>query len=222
MQLFFNFFFLGRAAEAEWLCIMSFVIPCENVVEANTARRYMLNSISRWAAHRVEIVENTTLLTDEMIAFYLAWAPLKTEVPGRPGDVLTQAIDLVVTGAPPRHNQFEVIRMGRLNLKSDNFKIPDDHMPLFKIQDQERLHLRIDVRCGTGYEHCKYCPIIKAGVEILENHKVNLHVHYQPWETPEVLQRELHEQFARECQAALTEIKGCVEKMKKNESSNKC
>lgn len=209
---------MGVTAAADYRSSMSFVVPCENVVEANTARRYMLNSISRWAPHRVEIVENTTLLTDEMIAFYLAWAPLKTEVVGRSGEILTDAIDLVVTGDPPRHNQFEVVRMGRLSIKSDRFTIPDGHMPLFKVQEKERLSLRIDVRCGTGYEHCKYCPIIKAGIEIGDDQRANLHVHYQPWENPERLRRDLRELFVADCEDGLAEIKRCAQTLKKKET----
>ena len=121
-------------------------IRTQDTVTANTCRRILFNDIPTYAIHKVTIVSNTTMMTDEMVAFALAWVCLRARQPSSIGDILENALEIDVIARTS--GMYQVVRAKDLLVKSPKIQISEPDSPIFKIAQGQRLALRMDAPMG--------------------------------------------------------------------------
>ena len=135
----------------------------DNLKFANTLRRIVFSELCSYACESVVIQRNSTILTDEMIAFNLAWAPLKTiQEEMSSGTVVENALSLDCTNAT---NSVRVLRLGDLNNhRQDLFEFLDPDVVVAAVQPGQNLQFTVDVMFSSGVTHSKFCPAKKVAL----------------------------------------------------------
>lgn len=137
--------------------------PVANERVGNIYRRIIMNRLESYAVTRVKISGNTSIMTEEMIAFNLAWLHLG-ETPGarRSNGPVAGAFTLDVRneGATPR-----VVTGADLRVADEvPFALQDARQRIAILAPQEHLDLVCTVDRGTGAEHCKFAPVRRVGL----------------------------------------------------------
>lgn len=140
----------------------TFHLPVSDLKLANTLRRIIFSEIPTYACDSVVIHQNGTIMTDEMIAFNLAWAPLQTLEPVEPGTVLEHAFSADFTNPGPG---VRILRLKDLcNHKQDLVGFLSPQAVLAALQPGECIKFVVDVVFSSGSTHCKFCPAKKVAV----------------------------------------------------------
>ena len=112
---------------------------------ANAIRRAAINRVRTLAIDKVRVIENKTPYFDEFIAHRLGMIPIKTEgVPPENTEII-----LTLEAEGPWTVSTEDIQ-GEVEIP---YKIP-----LFTLQEGQRLRLELVVHSGYGRKHAKYQP----------------------------------------------------------------
>jgi hypothetical protein len=133
-------------AMSESICLPSLVL-------ANAVRRTILNDLQGYAADEATFFKNTSLQTEEMIAFSLAWAPLRWSSTGK-------AASLSVHNSADE-KFFRTVRCR--DLIGPDLEFVDPMAPIAKLAPGEELMVDVTFKAGSGREHSKFCRAVRVG-----------------------------------------------------------
>lgn len=158
--------FLDRGDSA-----IKFLVKDVTPAFANALRRTMIADVPSMAIEDVIIVENTSVMYDEILAHRLGLIPLTTDL-----DVYTPPEDCDckselgcskcrVTFTLESEAGEETITVYSADLKSEDEKVRpvSDRIPIVKLAPRQRLKLEAYARLGYGHNHAKWMPVTACG-----------------------------------------------------------
>ena len=151
-----------------------------NHAYANALRRAMTAEVPAMAIDDVIIIENTSVLYDEIIAHRLGLIPLKTDLDTF---VLPEECDCKSElGCSKCRASFtlevecvdEPVMVYSSDLKGDTDVVPvSGNIPIVKLGPSQKLKLELYAKLGRGLEHAKWQPVSACAYKYLPKVTVN-------------------------------------------------
>jgi len=159
---------------------LRFLLQGTNHAYANALRRAMIAEVPAMAIEDVIIIENTSVLYDEVVAHRLGLIPLKTDLDAY---VLPEECDCKSElGCNKCRASFtleaeavdEPVMVYSSDLKGESGVTPvSDSIPIVKLGPSQKLRLEVYARLGKGIEHAKWQPVSACAYKYLPNVQVN-------------------------------------------------
>lgn len=132
---------------------------------ANGIRRAMLADVPTLAIESVRVLENTSVMFDEMVGLRLGLIPLTTPVGEfEIGDRVTLALD--VEGPATAYS-------GDIESGDDLVQPADEHIPIIELKEGQRLSFEAEAVLGHGRDHAKHQGGIAVGYRHLQTVEVD-------------------------------------------------
>jgi DNA-directed RNA polymerase subunit D len=145
---------------------LRFLLQGTNHAFANALRRAMIAEVPAMAIEDVIVIENTSVLYDEVIAHRLGLIPLKTDLDAY---VLPEECDCKSElGCSKCRASFtleseatdEPVMVYSSDLKGESGVSPvSGNIPIVKLGPSQKLRLEVYARLGKGIEHAKWQPV---------------------------------------------------------------
>ncbi|MBS7646843.1 MAG: DNA-directed RNA polymerase subunit D [Candidatus Bathyarchaeia archaeon] len=160
---------------------MSLLIKGVDTPYVNALRRNVLAEVPCMAIDEVVIIENSSVLHDEIIAHRLGLIPLKTDLDGYnlPEECTCKSefgCNLCrVTLTLDREAKDETVTVYSGELVSENPSIVpiSDKIPIVKLAKGQRLRLEAYARLGKGKNHAKWQPVSTCTYKYLPKIEIN-------------------------------------------------
>lgn len=144
---------------------LKFIIEGINPSLANALRRTMIADVPTIAIDEVVILENTSVLPDEILAHRLGLIPLRVDLETYQDIFLVEEEEKITT--PQIRLMLDVEATNSLiTVYSGHLKSEDPHVvpvyhniPLVKLERGQRVVLEAFARFGKGKEHAKWQPV---------------------------------------------------------------
>ncbi len=159
---------------------LRFLLKGTNHAYANALRRAMMAEVPAMAIEDVIIIENTSVLYDEVIAHRLGLIPLKTDLDAY---VLAEECDCKSElGCSKCRTSFtleaeakdEPLMVYSSDLKPESDVTPvSGNIPIVKLGPTQRLRLEVYARLGRGIEHAKWQPVSACAYKYLPKVTLN-------------------------------------------------
>ena len=159
---------------------LRFLLKGTNHAYANALRRAMMAEVPAMAIEDVIIIENTSVLYDEVIAHRLGLIPLKTDLDTY---VLPEECDCKSElGCSKCRTSFtleaeakdEPLMVYSSDLKPESDVTPvSGNIPIVKLGPTQRLRLEVYARLGRGIEHAKWQPVSACAYKYLPKVTLN-------------------------------------------------
>jgi len=136
---------------------------------ANGVRRAMIADVPTLSIDEVRVIENSSVMFDEMIALRFGLVPLTTPDDYEVGDTVTLALDVEGPGTA---------YSGDLVSSDDQVKPADENIPIIDLKDPEgsetpqRLEVEADAVMDRGREHAKHQGGVAVGYRHLQRVEV--------------------------------------------------
>ena len=136
---------------------------------ANGVRRAMIADVPTLSIDEVRVIENSSVMFDEMIALRLGLVPLTTPEDYAVGDTATLALDVEGPGTA---------YSGDLVCADAQVEPADENIPIIDLKDPEgsetpqRLEVEADAVMDTGKEHAKHQGGVAVGYRHLQRVEV--------------------------------------------------
>jgi DNA-directed RNA polymerase subunit D len=146
---------------------MRFIVRGVNVPFVNALRRIMLTEVPTMAIDEIVILENSSILNDEILAHRMGFIPLKTDLDSynlpeecKCGSELgcnlcranltleAEATDKTIT-----------VYSGELKPENPDITPVSNKIPLVKLAPEQRVNLEAYARLGKGKKHAKWQPV---------------------------------------------------------------
>jgi DNA-directed RNA polymerase subunit D len=146
---------------------LRFLVQGADIPYMNALRRLSLSEVPCMAVDDVVILENSSVLQDEIIAHRLGFVPLKTDLDSYnlPEECpcksefgcnlcrVTLAIDVEAKDGP------RTVYSGDLTSGNPTIKPVSDKIPILKLAKNQRIKLEAYARLGKGKAHAKWQPV---------------------------------------------------------------
>ena len=131
---------------------------------ANGLRRAMIADVPTFSIDSLRVVENSSVMFDEMIGLRLGLIPLTTDLDEfAVGDEVTLALD--VEGPATAYS-------GDLR-SADDYVVPaDENVPIIELKEGQRLELEADAVLESGKSHAKHQGGVAVGYRHLQRVEV--------------------------------------------------
>jgi DNA-directed RNA polymerase subunit D len=159
---------------------LRFLLKGVNHSYANALRRAMMAEVPAMAIDDVIIIENTSVLYDEIIAHRLGLIPLKTDLDTF---LLPEECDCKSElGCSKCRASFtleaesveEPVMVYSSELKGDSEVVPvSGNIPIVKLGPSQRLKLELYAKLGRGLEHAKWQPVSACAYKYLPKVTLN-------------------------------------------------
>jgi DNA-directed RNA polymerase subunit D len=159
-----------------------FIVKGVNVPFANALRRIMLTEVPAMAIDELVILENSSMLNDEILAHRMGFVPLKTDLDSYnlPEECtcksefgcnlcrLTLTLEAEATE--------KTITVYSRDLKSENPDITpvSDKIPIVKLAPEQKIKLEAYARLGKGKDNAKWQPVSMCTYKYLPQVKIDL------------------------------------------------
>ena len=137
---------------------------------ANAIRRFSISEVPCMAIDEVVILENSSIMYDELISHRLGLVPLKTDLSRF---VLPENCDcesslgcsqcrvLLVLDVEAKNGTLTVYCKDMVS--EDDYVIPNNpEIPIVKLSTGQRIKLEAYAKLGKGHEHAKWQPVCKS------------------------------------------------------------
>ncbi len=141
---------------------------------ANALRRIMLSEVPAMAIEDVVIIENSSVLHDEILAHRLGFIPLKTDLDSYnlpeecscKSELGCNLCRVALTLDAEAADDVEAVYSG--DLHSDNLDITpvSDKILIAKLAPDQRIKLEAYARLGKGMVHAKWQPVSACAYEL--------------------------------------------------------
>jgi DNA-directed RNA polymerase subunit D len=204
--------------------ILKFLLKGTTHAYANALRRAMIAEVPAMAIEDVIIIENTSVLYDEIVAHRLGLIPLKTDLDAY---VLPEECDCKSElGCSKCRASFtleaeageESVMVYSSDLKPEGDVAPvSGSIPIVKLGPAQKLRLEVYARLGRGIEHAKWQPVSACAYKYLPKVSVNPENLANPEEIikvcpPHVYAPDPESKIAVRDELACTLCMDCVEK----------
>jgi len=161
---------------------MRFIVRGVNVPFVNALRRIMLTEVPAMAIDELVILENSSMLNDEILAHRMGFIPLKTDLDSYnlPEECACKSefgcnlCRLTLTLDAEAPEKTSTVYSG--NLKSEN---PDvipvsEKIPIVKLAPEQKVKLEAYARLGKGKDNAKWQPVSMCTYKYLPQIKIDL------------------------------------------------
>ena len=146
---------------------MRFLVQGADIPYMNALRRLALSEVPCMAIDEVVVLENSSVLQDEIIAHRLGLVPLKTDLDSYnlPEECpcksefgcnlcrVTLTVDVEAKDGP------RTVYSGDLTSENPTIKPVSDKIPILKLAKDQRIKLEAYARLGKGRAHAKWQPV---------------------------------------------------------------
>jgi DNA-directed RNA polymerase subunit D len=146
---------------------LRFVVQGVNIPYMNALRRIVVSEVPCMAIDEIVMVENSSVLQDEVIAHRLGLVPLKTDLDSYnlPEECpcksefgcnlcrVTLALDV------ESKDETRPIYSGELKSESQTVVPVSDRVPIVKLAKEQKIRLEAYARLGKGRNHAKWQPV---------------------------------------------------------------
>ncbi|MEF8818460.1 MAG: DNA-directed RNA polymerase subunit D [Haloferacaceae archaeon] len=127
---------------------------------ANGVRRAMVADVPTFSIDGLRVVENSSVMFDEMIGLRLGLVPLTTPLDDfEVGDTVTLALD--VEGPATAYS-------GDIQTSDDMVRPADDDVPIIQLKENQRLELEAEAVLESGKAHAKQQGGVAVGYRHLQ------------------------------------------------------
>ncbi len=134
---------------------------------ANTLRRIMLAEVPSMAVDDVMVIENSSVLHDEILALRLGLIPLRTNLDAYnlpeectcKSELGCHLCRTVLTLDTQAENEVRTVYSRDLVLEDPNVSPVSDKIPIVKLAPGQRVRLEAYARLGKGNAHAKWQPV---------------------------------------------------------------
>lgn len=149
-----------------------FVVRGVTPAFANGIRRAIIADVPTLSIDSVRVIENTSVMFDEMIGLRLGLIPLTTpRGEFDEGDEVTLALD--VSGPEPGAPEDTVTAYSGDLQSSDGLVQPaEKNVPIIDLKQGQRLEIEADAVMGTGKDHAKHQGGVAVGYRHLQRVEV--------------------------------------------------
>jgi len=131
---------------------------------ANGIRRAMIADVPTFSIDHLRVVENSSVMFDEMIGLRLGLIPLTTPLDEfEPGDTVTLALD--VEGP-------DTAVSGDIQTSDELVRPADDDVPIIELKENQRLELEAEAVLESGKSHAKQQGGVAVGYRHLQRTEV--------------------------------------------------
>ncbi len=127
---------------------------------ANGIRRAMIADVPTLSIDEVRMLENSSVMFDEVIGLRLGLIPLTTPDDYRSGETITLQLD--VEGPATAYS-------GDLVSADEQVEPADENIPIIELKDGQRLAFEADAILGRGKEHAKHQGGVAVGYRHLQS-----------------------------------------------------
>lgn len=161
---------LGRDGDA-----IKFAVRGVSPAFANALRRAMIAEVPTMAVEDVMIVENSSVLYDEMLSHRLGLIPLTTDLGSY---VLPEECDCKselgcnrcragLSLEAEAKDESRYVYSGELKAENPEVRPVSDSIPIVKLAPGQKVRLEAYARLGRGVEHAKWQPVSSVGYKYL-------------------------------------------------------
>jgi len=147
----------------------------------NALRRMIISEVPCMAIDEVVMIENSSVLQDEMIAHRLGLIPLKTDLDSYnlPEECpcksefgcnlcrVPLALDVEA------ENETRTVYSGEMTSENPDVVPVSDRIPIVKLAKEQRLRLEAYARLGKGKKHAKWQPVSMCAYKFLPQIKID-------------------------------------------------
>jgi DNA-directed RNA polymerase subunit D len=146
---------------------MRFIVRGTNVPFVNALRRIMLTEVPTMAIDEIVILENSSILNDEILAHRMGLIPLKTDLDSYnlpeeckcESELGCNLCRSNLTLEAEATNKTITVYSGELKPENADVAPASDKIPLVKMAPEQRLKLEAYARLGKGKKHAKWQPV---------------------------------------------------------------
>ncbi len=161
---------------------LRFIVKGVDVPFANALRRIMLTEVPAMAVDEVVILENSSMLNDEILAHRIGFIPLRTDLDSYnlPEECSCKSefgcnlcrLTLTLEAEAPE----KTVTVYSVDLKSENPDITpvSDKIPIVKLAPEQKVKLEAYARLGKGKDHAKWQPVSMCTYKYLPQIKIDL------------------------------------------------
>ncbi|MDH5623523.1 MAG: DNA-directed RNA polymerase subunit D [Candidatus Bathyarchaeota archaeon] len=161
---------------------MRFIVKGVNVPLVNALRRIMLTEVPAMAIDELVILENSSMLNDEILAHRMGLIPLKTDLdsynlPEECGCKSEFGCNLCrLTLTLEAEATEKTITVYSRDLKSENPDVTpvSEKIPIVKLALEQKIKLEAYARLGKGKDHAKWQPVSMCTYKYLPQVKIDL------------------------------------------------
>jgi len=151
---------------------------------ANALRRIAISEVPSMAIDDVFVYENTSVLTDEMIAHRLGLIPLKTDLDSYvlpekcscKSEMGCNRCRVIGSLNVEAEDGRKTVYSGDLKFEDPEVKPVTDKIPIVKLEAGQRLKLEVHAKLGTGKQHAKWQPVSTCAYKYMPTIEVNKRV----------------------------------------------
>jgi DNA-directed RNA polymerase subunit D len=138
-----------------------------NAAFMNSLRRIMLSEVTAMAIDELVVIENSSMLHDEILAHRMGLIPLKTDLDSYnlpekctcKSDLGCNLCRASLTLDVEATDTIRTVYSGDLKSENPNIVPVSDKVPIVKLAPDQRLKLEAYARLGKGEKHAKWQPV---------------------------------------------------------------
>ena len=137
---------------------------------ANGIRRAMIADVPTMSIETVRVIENSSVMFDEVIGLRLGLVPLTTPIGEfEEGDTVTLSLDVE---GPDELGETVTAYSGDIQSSDDMVKPADENVPIIDLKRGQRLSFEAEAVLGRGRDHAKHQGGVAVGYRHLQTVEV--------------------------------------------------
>ena len=160
---------------------MRFIVRGVNVPFVNALRRIMLTEVPAMAIDEIVILENSSILNDEILAHRMGFIPLKTDLDSYvlpeeckcESELGCNLCRANLTLEAEAEDKTTTVYSGELKPENPDIAPVSDKIPIVKLAPEQRVNLEAYARLGKGEKHAKWQPVSMCTYMYLPEVKIN-------------------------------------------------
>jgi len=161
---------------------MQFIVKGIDVSFVNALRRIMLAEVPSMIIDEVVIIENSSMLNDEILAHRMGLIPLKTDLDSYnlPEECTCKSefgcnlCRLTLTLEAEATEDITTIYSKDLQSENPNITPVSDKIPIVKLAPEQKIKLEAYARLGKGKDHAKWQPVSMCTYKYLPRIKIDV------------------------------------------------
>lgn len=157
------------------------IIEDVNSAYMNSLRRIVLSEVPSMAIDEVVIIENSSMLHDEILAHRLGLIPLKTDLDSYnlpeecscKSELGCNLCRVSLTIDVEAKDNIRTVYSGDLTAENPNIRPVSEKIPIVKLAPNQRLRLEAYARLGKGQKHAKWQPVSVCAYKNFPKVKLN-------------------------------------------------
>lgn len=147
----------------------------------NSLRRIIISEVPSMAIDEVVVIENSSMLHDEILAHRLGLIPLRTDLDSYnlpeecscKSELGCNLCRVSLTLDVEAKESIRTVYSGDLTVENPNIKPVSEKIPIVKLAPNQRLRLEAYARLGKGQKHAKWQPVSLCAYKHFPKVKLN-------------------------------------------------